>query len=121
MLRRFDDEVELVLDLVAGRVAAARRKGAELPLPQSNIDCRQNEVLSFDHANLFFLRGRVNERPGKPTAPSTPELAVEWTAEQGVEAARRRVLLGPARRSGRAAELLGQLESIKSCERGLFE
>lgn len=112
ILRRFDDGVELVVDLVAGRVAAARLGGKELPLPQASItDCRQNEALSFDQSNFFFLRGRVSDRPGKPSAACTPELAVEWSAEQGVELARRHVLLGPA-----LAAPIGTLEYRPSSE-----
>ncbi len=80
LLKKFDDGVEVLFDLVGGAAVAARRGGKSLPLPRvSIVDCRDDTLGS---PNFFFLREPAGPRDGRRGSACAPVVALEWDAPE---------------------------------------
>lgn len=93
-LKRFEDGVEVVFDLVGGGVIAARRDGKPLPLPRLSIlGCRVDGISSIDSPNFFYLRAHGVGPKSHKNAACVPEVGLDWDEEEDVQAPSRRTVL----------------------------
>jgi len=77
------------VDLIGGRVLAARKEGREIPAPRLAIeDCRKHSYARYSldgkHAvGSFFLRGRVSGPGAVDRSDCSPVVSFHWNPEDG--------------------------------------
>lgn len=94
LLKKYDDGLDLVFDLVGGGVVAARLNGKSIPLPRlSVLGCREGAPSVVGLPNLFYLRARGSGADLQKHSSCSTEVAVEWDRDDEGEAPPRRSLL----------------------------